>query len=105
MQSYSARKRSRSIAALIFLTLVGVGFFLFSLVAITCGFIINYHEDFKATDGGENLESKLEAEFDYSQYWLGLPVSTHGSYSLLIQYIPSSSNKNHSLKYTRGTCQ
>lgn len=69
----SSRRRSKSIAAMTFLTLIGFGFLLFSMVAIACGFIINYHNDFQATDGGTELEATLQAQFDYSQYWLGFP--------------------------------
>jgi hypothetical protein len=75
MESHPRRKKSRSIAALVFLTVIGVGFLFFGLVAITCGFIVNYLEDFEATDGGQALESAVESQFDYTQYWLGFPVS------------------------------
>ena len=76
MESYSRKaKPARSIAALIFLTLIGVGFLFFSLVALTCGFVVNYVGDFEATDGGQELESTVESQFDYTQYWLGFPVS------------------------------
>ncbi|CAB3993882.1 Hypothetical predicted protein, partial [Paramuricea clavata] len=73
MESHGRRKKSRSIAALVFLTIIGVGFLFFGLVTITCGFIVNYLEDFEVTDGGQALESAVESEFDYTQYWLGFP--------------------------------
>ena len=75
MESYSRKAKSKSIAALVFLTLIGIGFLFVGLVAITCGFIINYIDDFEADNGGQELESMVESQFDFTQYWLGFPVS------------------------------
>ena len=75
MEHHQKTTKPKSIAARVFLTLIGVGFFLFGLVAITCGFVINYHDDFEAKGGGQELETLIETQFDYSQYWLGVPVS------------------------------
>lgn len=75
MESYSRKARSKSVAALVFLTVIGVGFLFVGLVVITCGFIINFIDDFEADDGGQALESVVESQFDFPQYWLGFPVS------------------------------
>ena len=75
MEYPSRKTKPKSIAALAFLTLISVGFLIFGLVTVACGFILNYHDDFKASNGGERLESLVESQFDYTQYWLGLPVS------------------------------
>ena len=74
MESHS-RKKKKSIAAVVFLTLIGVGFLLFGIVTVTCGFVLNYHDNFQASEGGVMLKSYVESQFDYTQYWLGFPVS------------------------------
>jgi hypothetical protein len=68
-------RKAKSIAALVFLTIIGIGFLFFGLVTLTCGFVVNYIDDFEAQDGGQALESMVESQFDYTQYWVGIPVS------------------------------
>ena len=75
MQSLTRKPKSKSIAALVFLTIIGIGLLFFGLVILTCGFVVNYVDDFEIKDGGQALESKVESQFDYTQYWIGLPVS------------------------------
>ena len=75
MESYRRKTKSKSIAGLVFMTVIGIGFLFVGLLAITCGFIINYVDDFQAEDGGQGLESVVESQFDFTQYWLGFPVS------------------------------
>ena len=73
MHSLTRKPKSKSIAALVFLTIIGIGFLFFGLVVLTCGFVVNYIDDFEIKDGGQMLESKVESQFDYTQYWIGFP--------------------------------
>lgn len=82
MESSSKKTKRKSLAGLVILILIAVGYLLFGVVAVICGFVINYHDDFEATDGGLALESTVEAQFDYTQYWLGIPFLIAAVFSL-----------------------
>jgi hypothetical protein len=80
-------RKAKSIAALVFLTIIGIGFLFFGLVTLTCGFVVNYIDDFEVQDGGQALESMVESQFDYTQYWVGIPVSKNIIYVLFCHKI------------------
>ncbi|XP_028407996.1 uncharacterized protein LOC114530605 [Dendronephthya gigantea] len=100
MESHLRKAKPKSIAALVFLTLISVGFLLFGLVTVTCGFVLNYHDDFKASNGGEELEAIVKSEFDYTQYWLGLPFLITGALSIA----SGMCQNNRSLTLVTFTC-
>lgn len=70
-----SKMKSKSISALVLLTLIGLGFLLFGLIAVVCGFVLNFLDDFDAATGGKELEATVLSQCDYAQYWLGFPVS------------------------------
>ncbi|XP_028407918.1 uncharacterized protein LOC114530550 [Dendronephthya gigantea] len=83
MESHKRKRKPKSIPAMVFLTLISVGFLLFGLVTVVCGFVLNYHANFKASEGGERLKLHVEAQFDYTQYWLGFPFLITGALSMV----------------------
>ncbi|XP_028407972.1 uncharacterized protein LOC114530589 [Dendronephthya gigantea] len=100
MESHSKTTKPESIDSLVFLTLISVGFLLFGLVIVACGFTLNYHDDFKASDDGETLKLFVESQFDYTQYWLGLPFLITGALSMA----SSMCQKNRSLVTVTFLC-
>ena len=65
-------KKSRSGSALCLLVFCGCAIMFFALVLIGCSFAINYDEDFDFDD--HNLEVMIHRQFNYNQYWAGVPV-------------------------------
>lgn len=86
-KKHPSSRRGRSGTALFSLVLLGCGIVFFGIVMIACAFVINYAEDFETSPYG-GIEAKVQSEFTYSQYWAGIPVSTH--VNVLLIFLPES---------------
>lgn len=56
----------KSYSALYLLFVEGFCFLLIAATVIACGFVLNYHDDFDY--------DQVDAEHDYTQYWVGMVV-------------------------------
>ena len=59
----------KSGSAMYLLFAEGFCFLLISVAIISCGFALNFHNDFDYI--------KVESEHDYTQYWVGFVVSLY----------------------------
>ena len=81
MEPYYGSKRSspsryrKSRPAFYLLVLFGCAIIFFSLALIACAFVINYADDFETSDGA-GMEEIVQSQFNYCQYWAGIPVRT-----------------------------
>lgn len=82
MDPYSKRPPSRhrrSGAALFTLVLLGCGIIFFGIVLMACSFVINYADDFEtSTDVTGSIEETVQSQFNYTQYWAGIPFLVTG---------------------------
>jgi hypothetical protein len=70
MVKRNMKEKSRS--ALCLLVFFGCAMIFFALVLIGCSFAINYDEDFDFDN--DQLEARIQSQFNYNQYWAGVPV-------------------------------
>lgn len=69
------KEKSRS--ALCLLVFFGCAMIFFALVLIGCSFAINYDEDFDFDN--DQLEARIQSQFNYNQYWAGVPFFVSGT--------------------------
>ncbi|XP_028408066.1 uncharacterized protein LOC114530666 isoform X2 [Dendronephthya gigantea] len=70
-------KKPKSRPALCLLVLCGSALMFFALVLIGCSFAINYDEDLDFDD--YKLDAKIQSQFNYNQYWAGVPFFVTGA--------------------------